>query len=47
MELTYTQHFKHMFLERQIDWLRIGRAITEPEKQKNLGTVRGIMYAGS
>jgi Domain of unknown function (DUF4258) len=32
MELTYTRHFEHMLLERQIDWSWVERAITEPDK---------------
>jgi hypothetical protein len=31
MELTYTQHFEDMLLERQIDRSWVERAVSEPE----------------
>ena len=37
MELTYTQHFEQMLLERQIDWSWVERVISEPEKIEEPG----------
>jgi hypothetical protein len=37
MELTYTQHFEHMLIERQIDWSWVERVINEPEKTEEPG----------
>jgi hypothetical protein len=37
MELTYTQHFEDMLLERQIDRSWVERAISEPESIEEPG----------
>ena len=37
MELTYTQHFEDMLLERQIDRSWVERAISEPERIEEPG----------
>jgi len=37
MELTFTQHFEDMLLERQIDRLWVERAISEPESIEEPG----------
>jgi Domain of unknown function (DUF4258) len=37
MELTYTQHFEDMLLERQIDRSWVERAISEPESIEERG----------
>ena len=37
MELTYTQHFEDMLLERQIDRSWVERAISEPERIEESG----------
>jgi hypothetical protein len=37
MELTYTQHFEDMFLEREIDRSWVERATSEPERMEEPG----------
>jgi Domain of unknown function (DUF4258) len=37
MELTYTQHFEDMLLERQIDRSWVERTISEPERIEEPG----------